>query len=207
MSNISADLRSLLDQIHKNIDDMCLRFPAAEKAQDDGLDSLANLLGLMSDERFLRSAAILATGSRTYGAFTENSDYDWVVGTIPYYRVEMVDDVSFIISQIRSNCNPHSSGMTAPPPSDDYPEYRLTGSYRFGPVNIIHVSKREQWRTWEAGTQQLVEEKNKHGPRSRKRAIQVFTEMAKKYIPRRVLDVPSPNRDFATAFQDTETNV
>lgn len=188
---ISLDLRILLDTFHKHYVpvpppkdvsdffeslpvyiikvDRTGMLPIADKAEDDGEIVLSQLMHTFADSRF--EGLLLATGSRVYGSWREDSDYDLVVYTSNGWTVE----------QFRTRCDPSSSGKTCGPPDADYPEYRLAGSYRFGPLNVIHCDKRTQWTTWVLGTTKLIEDRDKLGPRSRIRAIQVFTEMGQKY--------------------------
>lgn len=184
---ISDNLRLMLDNMHAGFGVRIGRpqssttigmLPIADLSENDEEYGLSKFANILADSRF--QGHVLATGSRVYGVARPESDYDLVILTpfAPCWTEE----------QFKTHCDPDSSGVTSPPPGglagDGYPEYGLTGSYRFGPVNVIHCNKRTQWVAWFKGTEFLYLESKKEGPRSRTRAIHVFEEMRRKYCGR-----------------------
>lgn len=169
MTPISPDLAILLNACHSAPLDWQAKLVAADKAQEDGLDSCAWWLrwmashcqppangdfGPLPSRRRLHDLSV-PTGSRVYGVPTPDSDWDWVVPILPGYEHHLTG--------VRANCDPHSSGPSAAPYEGATPS-RLAGSYRFGPIDMIHVDSRDQLVVWTQSTSLLRQACAVNGP-------------------------------------------
>lgn len=170
MPTLSPELVNLLDQIHRDQTDRTLKLVTADLAEESGYPRLGDLLRHLAGERF-HDQNILSTGSRLYGEVRENSDWDWVVW------MNWNEQIWFKMA-----CDPKSDYK----PKHEYPasemESGLSGSSRFGPVNVIWVEHEPQMRCWLEGTHLLLAESGLHGPRTRDRAVEVFTGLRRKYL-------------------------
>lgn len=164
---VDPDLSLLLDAVHRDQSDRTLKLVAADRAAELGLLSCERLLRYTARPSFTRP--LLSTGSRVYGTPGPASDWDWVVFSVG----------STTRSWFKGNYDysgrriPDHDATIYPP---DMIESRLAGSYRFGPVNVIHVDQMSQYFIWREGTDQLLAESALEGPRTRERAIEVFTK-------------------------------
>lgn len=160
---MDTDLALLLDGVIRDQTDRHAKLIAADRAAEVGLISCEWLLRYTASLTFTRP--ILSTGSRVYGNPRPDSDWDWVILSIGTTTCKGLID--------------HCDKWTLPSKESVYPdgtiESRLDGTYRFGPINIIHAGDHIQWNIWKTGTKFLLAESGLHGPRSRDRAIEVFT--------------------------------
>lgn len=100
------------------------------------------------------------TGSYAYGRVNDNSDLDLVIA-VSRETLEI----------LRAECDEQTSIKHG---SDGGAE---RGSFRFGKLNLICVTTKEQYECWKEGTQQLIEEK----PVSRERAVEHFRKLREEY--------------------------
>lgn len=168
-------LRLLLDECHRNPEDNTRLGVAADRAEECDLPNVAWILRLLANTDPRRR---VPTGSRVYGFAREDSDYDWVLWVLR--------PIATYASLLIKHADPASSGSTGQPdyapPGAALPfVYRLSGAYRFGPINLIRVDHRNQFDCWREGTNELVVARAVHGPRTRDQAIAVFRKCGKRY--------------------------
>lgn len=138
---------------------------AADLAADHECESLEKLLRWMAEvPTDWQLAKTIVTGSRVYGKVKPESDIDVVF-----------DIYCHQLNELRLFCDEDSSKGKC----KDY-EYNTSGmacALRFGPVNLLCITTRNQLRAWQKGTEQLVTEAlhSKQGYVTRERAIEVFT--------------------------------
>lgn len=151
---ITNDIRNFLDAINLTPADRVQMLVAADAAQEAGEDSLSELLREIAKPD---CRDILPTGSRVYGSPGPDSDWDWVI-LLPYL--------------------PHRLRSAADTCRESDEEYRgvkgIDAALRFGPVNLLVVTTRDQFFAWEEGTRLLCAEREKFGPVRRERAVEVF---------------------------------
>lgn len=162
---IDPDLALLLTEVLRDQSDRTLKLVAADRCQELGPDYARCewLLRYTASLSFTRP--LLSTGSRVYGEPRLDSDWDWVVLSVGTTTRRHLTDNS-------DSCNLPRSDTVYP---DGTIESRLDGTYRFGPINVIHAGDHVQWEIWKEGTELLLAESGSHGPRTRDRAIEVFT--------------------------------
>lgn len=153
--SVAPELALMLDDIGREPAERTRMLVAADFADERaGLPSLAVALRELAAPGY---RDILATGSRVYGKPRPDSDWDWVIlfGRVPV---------------------PLWSAADTRTESDD--EYRgargIDFALRFGPLNLLVCTERDQLTAWEKGTALLVAERDMRGPRTRERAVEVF---------------------------------
>lgn len=168
---LDPTLRALLDALF--VIDPAETVPflvAADRAQEIGALTTEWILRCLADTNPVDR---LRTGSRAYGIPTEDSDWDWVLRLYP-------GESGGGHALLRNHCDrARSSGKRVPAYLGDVP-YRLSGSYRFGSINVITVDTEPQMSVWREGAAFLLAESGLHGPRTRDRAIEVFTRLSKR---------------------------
>lgn len=108
------------------------------------------------------------TGSRAYGCPKASSDVDLVV-------LVSVNDFRILEALAESKT---VGGSDAGPTTED----RLSGSFRFGRMNVLALTCPIAFGVWKIGTDQLIEEtKAKKEPVTRERAVEVFDGLLVKH--------------------------
>lgn len=155
---IDPTLCALLYTCSRAPDDKTAFLVAADCAQEQNEKALEWLLRFFATE----PEPFLFTGSRRYGAPRPNSDFDWV-----WRRTAAQWELwqnSLEQSGIVSNFS-------------EYDTSRLTGAYRYGPVNLILVDTHDKIDKWRRGTELLAARVPLFGPNTREEAIKTFDEV------------------------------
>lgn len=103
------------------------------------------------------------TGSHAYGTPTAESDIDLVV---------LIDDASFDVLSRLSDCEEDESDKRK------YAADMVSGSFRFGQLNLIAVSDKNLFDIWKKGTDQLIAER----PVTRDHAVAVLSAMREAFF-------------------------
>lgn len=141
-TTVAPELVALLQSCSENLTDDTAKLVTADWCAENGYESLEWLLRwLANDER--QGLGLHFTGSRCYGTPKPDSDFDWV------FCAENGFDIEFL----RTFCDSDSSygnctyaGTTG-----------IDTALRYGPVNLLCVSKEAQWKAWVDGTTALLE--------------------------------------------------
>lgn len=113
------------------------------------------------------------TGSRAYGKPKEDSDVDLVV-LVGSEQLEILKSLADnVINKLDEEDEVSDGGPNA-------------ASLRFGKLNLIAVTTDNGFAVWRAGTSFLeIERQKTDKPILRKRAIEVFTALRQKLIPKK----------------------
>lgn len=134
------------------------------------------------------------TGSRVYGTPRPDSDYDLVVLVSPATLRALHKAATTCISCSGSGRNSKGTGKCVPcngtGQTEDKVEGRratsdggpTSGSFRFGPINVIAVTDRTAFMVWRKGTQALYKKRKAHGPVGRDEAKAYFQGKRKEFL-------------------------
>ena len=164
---ITDTLHALLADCHRTPDDDHALLVAADCAAENDEPRVEWVLRLLASRRYGR----IATGSRAYGSVKPDSDYDWVLRT----------HTDTLRQRLWAWCDQDRSSGPTTEAYEGAGSYRLAGSYRYGPINLIRVDTWPQFDVWKEGTRNLLIKRSDAGTViSRGYAIAEFQRLARR---------------------------
>lgn len=104
------------------------------------------------------------TGSRVYGTPREDSDIDLVV-LVSHAEIDLLHKLSENSTDIKVCTSDIEHGLSS-------------GSFKFGQINLIAVTKKEHYEIWKRGTEDLCKIAGERGsPITREEACKHFKEL------------------------------